>query len=144
MNQNGKREMVEAALKVYAPVTAPQLAEHMGLTQQGVWWHLKMLHDAKPKRAYVIGYRPQIERGRDVYVWAAGDCQDAKPEPKRRGPVDRKRVEVLSIVDRDEELERQEETRVTQAEERQRQKMLAEIKPFRDPLIWALFEGVSA
>jgi predicted ArsR family transcriptional regulator len=142
MNKNGTRAIIEAALKVYAPVTAPQLAEHIGLSQQGILWHLKTLHDATPKLAYIVAYQPQTEKGRDVCVWAYGDCKDAEHSAKRHSPVDRQQTIVLPLIEPNEQLEDQEDRRITQAEARQRRKLLDGIKPFRDPMLFVT-AGVS-
>jgi predicted ArsR family transcriptional regulator len=103
------------------PICTADLAKILGKTPGAVRFQINMLWHSNPKQIYLAGFTETVGQGRDGRMWAAGDQPDASKE--------------VTFVQPKKTLEEVNEAR----ELALRQKRLSEIKPFRDPLVAALF-----
>lgn len=143
------REFIFEALKRHAPISSPQLAEKLNMIPATVGWQIEKLHSER--RVYVQSYSKERSKTH-TRIWAIGDHEDAKRGEK----FDRHEFYFGDEYDRAEEKRRAEalkkgniteeqiEAMIAAREEKRKKELAAQIQPFRDPMVWALFGGVAA
>lgn len=142
------KDMVLQTLIEDGPMTAQQIATILGIEQTGAQWHLRMLRENH--QAHICRYIIEADR-KDTRVWAAGDAEDA-PKPTR---IDR--IEAVTGKPyrppaaaptrppmTQEQREKLQEEYQAREDAKRRKRLLADIKPFRDPFLWVLFQGEEA
>jgi predicted ArsR family transcriptional regulator len=131
------REKVFQALKKHAPISIPDLSRKLNMLPPTVGWQIKQLHCAR--QVYVHSYSQQRSKTH-TQIWAVGDRPDAIKGVATPDAVydelDDRRTKRLT----EEQIEAIDAAR----EQRRIQALSSQIKPFRDPMVWALFGGVAA
>lgn len=129
------RDIVLAVLIKRGRMTAREIAEATGIEEGNAQYHLRTL---KQMEQVFVAAWIVIPACRDIRVWEAGNEADA-PKPNgearfnksitKRAPQPRSKMSPESIVRLQEEfLEREDAKR--------RKRLLDDIKPFRDPMIF--------
>lgn len=143
------REFIFEALKRHAPISTPHLAQKLNMLPATVGWQIEKLH--KENRVYVHSFSNQKSKTH-TRIWAIGDHEDAQRNKK----FDRHEFYFGDEYDEAEEKRRTEALRkghITEEqieamnaarEEKRKKELAAQIQPFRDPMVWALFGGVAA
>jgi hypothetical protein len=143
------REFILEALKRYAPISTPHLAQKLNMLPATVGWQIEKLHTER--RIYVHSYSQQKSKTH-TRIWAIGDQEDAKRGEKFNRheyyygdeydqAEEKRRAEALKKGHLTEE---QIEAMNAAREEKRRKELAARIRPFRDEMIWALFGGQAA
>lgn len=121
-NHKATRQEVFAMLTKFGPISTPELAKKMNLLPATVNWHIQTLHDER--LVHVKDFSK--ERGRThMRIWAVGAAEDATRGEK----FDRYAYYYSDDPD--------ESASVVAIDMKRRRELLASIKPFRDPMIWA-------
>lgn len=143
------REFIFEALKRHAPISTPHLAQKLNMLPATVGWHIESMH--KEHRVYIQSYSQQKSKTH-TRIWAIGDHEDATRSKKfdrhefyfgdeYDEAEEKRRAEALK---RGHITEEQIEAMNAAREEKRRRELAAQIKPFRDPMVWALFGGAAA
>jgi hypothetical protein len=130
------RELIFEMLKKHAPISVPHLAQKLNMLPSTVGWQIQQLR--AEKRAYVHSFSQERSKTH-TRIWAVGDHPDASKDgtvDPGFDDIDDKRHMRLS----EEQIEAIDDAR----ERKRRDELLKHIRPFRDPLVWALFGGATA
>jgi predicted ArsR family transcriptional regulator len=124
-------EQVRDLIQKYGMISTPDLAKLVGLNENTVRDYVDVLH--QEHRIYISEWREIRLKGCPTRLWSIGDQPDTpKPgEGKAIVTVKETRAEMLDRIS-------------DELDEIARKKKTAQIQPFRDPLVWALFGGVEA
>lgn len=135
------RDFIFAALKRYAPISSPHLAQKLGMIPATVGWQIEKLHSER--RVYVHGFSDK--RGKThTRIWAVGDAPDAKrPEKFDRNEYyfgtaydDEAETKQLAQAEKKGASQEQLEAMWEAADRKRREAIARQIVPFRDPLLF--------
>lgn len=138
------KDMVLQTLIERGPLTAKQIADILGLEQSNAQWHLRDLRQMG--QTHVERFIIEQDK-KDTRIWAAGEGEDAlKPSRfDRITKVTGKAPKAPTAPPMTEEQrERLQEEYQAREDAKRRKRLLADIKPFRDPWLWVLFQGEEA